>query len=135
MPERLNHAAVLVAAIVYFLWGWLWFSIFFSAQWTAYMGKGMPAPSPALYIESFLLGLILAYATGIALTRRPEDQTAAQGISFALFMGIAIYGTQTLNGALYAGTPIGLWLIDTGYVIIGFAIMAAIIGAWKKRVA
>jgi hypothetical protein len=132
MPERLNQLAVWVAAIVYFLFGWLWYTIF-AAPWTAFMGKSMPAPSPALYIESFVLGLILAYATGIALTRRPGDQTAGQGISFALFMGISIYGTQTLNQALYEGRALGLWLIDFGYVIVGFAIMAAIIGAWKRR--
>ncbi len=48
-------------------------------------------------------------------------------------MGIAIYGTQTLSQALYEARPIGLWLIDAGYVLIGFAIMGAIIGAWEKR--
>ena len=77
--------------------------------------------------------MILAYATAIAITRRPEDQTVAQGIGFALFMGIALYATQTLNAALYAGQPFLLWLIDTAYVVIGFAIIGAIVGGWKKR--
>jgi hypothetical protein len=133
MPERINHVATWVAAIVYFLWGWLWFSVLFAGQWTALMGKTMANPSAALFIESFVLGLLLAYATSIALSRRPEDQTVQQGISFALFMGIAIYGTQTLNQALYEGRPLALWLIDAGYVIIGFAIIGAIIGGWKKK--
>ena len=133
MSERLNHLAVWVAAIVYFLFGYLWYGVLFASMWTTYMNHQMAAPSAPLYIESFVLGLILAYATGVALTRRPEDQTMQQGISFALFMGISIFATQTLNQALYSGTAIGLWLINTGYVIVGFAIMAAIIGAWKKK--
>jgi hypothetical protein len=132
MPDRINHFAVWVAAVVYFLFGYLWYGVLFTSQWTAYMGHSMAAPAAALYIESFVLGLILAYATGMALTRRPEDQSAAQGISFALFMGISIFATQTLNQTLYAASPLGLWCINTGYVLIGFAIMAAIIGAWKK---
>jgi hypothetical protein len=135
VPDRINHLAVWVAAIVYFLLGYVWYSLLFGNVWMQLMGKQMSGaqPSPTLFVEGFLLGLILAYATAIALTRRPEDQTAQQGVSFALFMGLAIYGTQTLNNALYAGVPFTLWLINTGYVIVGFAIMGAIIGGWKKR--
>lgn len=50
-------------------------------------------------------------------------------------MGIALFATQTLNMALYEGKPLVLWLIDSGYVVIGFAIVGAIVGAWKKRTA
>lgn len=132
MPERLNHVAVWVAAIVYFLFGYLWYGVLFSAAWASYMGHPMGQATPLLYIESFVLGLILAYAAGIALSRRPEDQTVGQGVSFALFMGISIFATQTLNQTLYSGAPFGLWAINTGYVLIGFAIMAAIVGGWKK---
>lgn len=131
----MNHLAVWVAAIVYFLFGYLWYGVLFTAAWTSLMGTQMAAGTPALYVESFVLGLILAYATGMALSRRPEDLTVSQGISFALFMGIALYATQTLNTALYAHTPLMLWLINTGYVVIGFAIIGAIVGGWKSKTA
>jgi hypothetical protein len=134
MSERINHVAVWVAAIVYFLLGWVWYTVF-GAAWVAAMGKtSMDGGSnPMTYVWSFLLGLILAYATAIALTRR-DDQTAQMGVSFALFMGIALFATQTLNQVLYAGTPFVLWLINTGYVVVGFAIIGAIVGGWKKKV-
>ena len=132
MPNRINHVAVWVAAIAYFFFGYLWYGLLFGAKWADLMGKPMAAGSVALYIESFILGLLLAYATAIALSRRPEDLTAQQGVSFAIFMGIAIYATQTLNNALYAGQPIALWLINTGYVVIGFALIGAIVGGWRK---
>ena len=131
MPDRINHLAVWVAAIVYYIFGAAWFTTF-GAAWDALLGKPMAA-TPMVFVASFVLGLILAYATAIAITRRPEDQTAKQGISFALFMGIALYATQTLNQALYAGQPFLLWLIDTAYVVIGFGIVGGIVGAWKKR--
>jgi hypothetical protein len=134
MPDRINHLAAWVAAIVYFVFGWAWYTIF-SGPWMALNGKtaANSQGTPATYVESFILGLILAYATAIALTRRPEDQTLSQGISFAFFMGIALYATQTLNQALYESKPVLLWLIDSGYVVVGFAIIGAIVGAWKKR--
>jgi hypothetical protein len=134
MPERINHLATWVAAIAYFLLGWVWYAFLFGGPWMTFMGKTSPNMSPmvSLYVESFVLGLILSYATAIALARRSEDQTMQQGISFALFMGIAIYATQSLNHALYESTPLGLWAIDTGYVLVGFAIIGAIVGGWKK---
>jgi hypothetical protein len=135
MPERINHAAAWVAAIVYFLFGYVWYVLLFGTMWMQLMGKTMSQAAPALYAESFVLGLILSYAAAIALSRRPEDQTVQQGISFALFMSIAIYCTQTLNNTLYAGSSIGLWFINAGYVVVGFAIIGAIVGGWKKKTA
>lgn len=136
MSGRINHLATWIAAIVYYLFGYLWFDLLFRTQWQALSGVSMStAPAPLMLVESFVLGLILAYATSMALTRRAGDQTVAQGISFALFMGVSIFATQTANQALYLGQPLGLWLIDTGYVIVGFAIMAAIIGGWKAKTA
>jgi len=79
------------------------------------------------------MGLILAYGTAIALSRRPEDLTLQQGIGIAVFMGVVLYGTMTLNQALYEHRSFGLWAIDFGYVLIGFAIIGAIVGAWRKK--
>jgi ABC-type Mn2+/Zn2+ transport system permease subunit len=135
MPDRVNHLAVWVSAIVYFLFGAVWYTIT-GPTWLAFLGKTKESlpNSPTLYIASFVLGLILAYATAIALTRHPEDQSVAQGVSFALFMGIAVYATQTLNHVIFEGRSIGLWVLNTAYTIIGFAIVGAIVGGWKRRV-
>jgi hypothetical protein len=135
MPNRINHFAVVVAAIVFFAWGYLWYGLLFGNQWLAAMGKTMAdfQSSPTTYLWSFILGLILSYATAMALTRHPEDQSVAQGISFALFMGIALYATQTLNHLIYENGSMTLWIINTAYTVIGFAIIGAIVGAWKKQ--
>jgi len=135
MPMRINHLAVWVAAIVYWVLGAVWYGFLFGNAWISLIGKVPPPASAVTYIASFLLGLVLAYATAVALSRRPEDLTLQQGVSFALFMGIALFATQTLSQFLYEGRPFGLWLIDTGYVVIGFAIIGAIVGAWRPRTA
>ena len=53
MPDRVNHFAVWVAAIVYFLFGYLWYGLLFTSLWTSLMGgaimreitsTGPPAP-------------------------------------------------------------------------------------------
>jgi Protein of unknown function (DUF1761) len=137
MSDRINHLAVWVSAIVFFMWGYLWYGVVFGARWLALLGKTMADlnSSPLVYIESFVLGLILAYATAMALTRRPDDQSVSQGVSFALFMGLALYAGQTLNHAIYEAQPFELWLLNTAYTVIGFAFVGAIVGGWKKSAA
>ena len=135
MPDRINHLAVWVAAIAFFIWGFIWYTVLFSAPWHALANIPAAMPPVATLVESFVLGLVLAYTTAMALTRRAEDQTLQQGISFALFMGIGLYLTQTLNHVIYEGRPFALWAINTGYTILGFVIIAAIVGAWKKKAA
>lgn len=134
MSERVNHLAVWVAAIVYYGLGFVWYAVF-GRVWLAAHGPVSPTmrfTETPLLIISFLLGLILAYATAIALSGRPDQQSAGRGVAFALFMGITLYATQSFNHALYEGTPFALWLVDTGYVIVGFAVVGAIVGGWKS---
>ena len=128
MPSRINHMAVWVAAFVFFGWGYLWYGLLFGNQWMAALGRTPTVAPPTTYLWSFILGLILAYATGMALSRHPEDLSLSQGISFALFMGIALYATQTLNHLIYESGSMTLWIINTAYTVIGFAIIGAIVG-------
>jgi hypothetical protein len=133
MPARLNHVAVFVAAVVFFLWGWLWFTIF-SAPWKALVGNIPTNTSPAIFIESFVLGWIMSYAVGIALTNHEHPQPARHGVEFGLFMGIGLIATMMLNGFLYEGKPVALWAIDAGYAVTGLAIIGAIVSGWRRKV-
>src|ERR1700726_3607510 len=110
MPARLNHVAVFVAALAFFLWGWLWFTIF-SAPWKALVGNIPMNTSPMIFVESFVLGWIMSYPVGIALTNNEHPQPARHGIEFGIFMGVGLIATNMLNGFLYEGRPIALWAI------------------------
>ena len=132
MPNRINHLAVFVAAVVFFAWGALWFTAL-GGIWAGLIGHLPGNPSPAPFIISFVMGWIVSYVVAIALTRHPEDQTARQGVGFGLFTGIGLYATMLLNQFTFEQRPFALWLIDAGYAVIGFAIVGAIVGGWKKR--
>ena len=60
--NRINHLAVWAAAIAYFLFGWLWYGVVFSAPWTALMGRTAAEQQtpPTVYLWSFVLGLVLS---------------------------------------------------------------------------
>ena len=136
MSARINHLAVIVAAVVFFLFGWVWYAMLFGNMYAALMGVKATGqmPSVGVLIGTFVIGLFIAYIIAIALGKGGE-QTAADGIKFGLFMSIGLIASTMLIGAINGGMPLGIWEINSGWAVIGIAIMSAIIGGWKTRVA
>lgn len=138
MPSKsINHAAAWVGAIAFFVWGYVWHAVLFKSQYTAFMSQmcgQMNPTTPLPYIVGFLMALVIGYGSAIALADS-EHPTASHGISFGLFMGVVFFASITLTQTLFRGQPITLWLLDAGFALIGFAIVGAIVGGWKRRAA
>ena len=136
MPSKsINHLAVWVAAIVFFVWGYVWFGVIFKAQTTAMLTAGgapLTPAGPVAYIVGFLMALVLGYGSAIALADS-STPTAAHGVSFGIFMGIVFYASVTLTSTLFANLPLSGWLLNVGWALIGFAIVGAIVGGWRKK--
>ncbi len=143
MSSRVNHLAVLVAAVAFFLLAWLWYSLLFGSMYMAQIAQ-MTGKSTAMtsggamlwpMVETFLLGWFLAYVIGTALSMRPDPNPAGRGLGFGLFIGIGVYASMTLMGVVWGGLSFGLWAINAGFVIVAMAIMGWIIGAMSARTA
>jgi len=135
--KGINHAAAWVGAIVFYLWGYLWFGVIFKSATAAAMSQFGPITNPVTtgtYILAFIMALILGYGTANALADS-STPTVAHGISFGVFMGVVFYGSVTFTTALFAGRGMGLWYLDIGWALIGFAIVGAIVGGWRSRAA
>jgi hypothetical protein len=141
MSSRVNHLAVFVAAIAFFLISFVWYSYIFGAMYMAQIAQmtgkasAMPANMTMPLIETFLLGWFLAYVIGTALSMRPDPNPATRGLGFGIFMGIGVYASMTLMGVVWGGVTFGLWAINAGFVVVAMAIMGWIIGAWSARTA
>lgn len=133
---RVNHVAVIVAAIVYWLLGWLWYTVF-KTPWVAMTGL-TPAQmntGATPYIVSIIVSILVAYVVAIALSDTTNPNPARHGVEFGLFFGIGLIMLTALTTYMYEARPLGLWLIDTGYHAVSLAVMGGIIGAWRKRAA
>lgn len=140
MGSRINHLAVLVSAIVFFLLSYVWFTLLFGSLYVAQMTKmGLPSGTSgsmtAPLIGTFLLGWFLAYVIAVALSMRPDPNPGARGFGFGLFIGIGVYASMTMLGVLWGGLPFALWAINAGFVVVAMAIMGWIIGAWSAKTA
>ena len=131
--NRINHLAVFVAAIAYFAWGAVYFTVF-GNQWLALTGltKAQVQPSAVPYTVAFLMAWLFSYGAAIALGKS-KDSGARDGVQFAIFMGIVFYASTVLTTTLFELRSVGLWAFDSVYVIVGMAISCAIVGGWRAK--
>jgi hypothetical protein len=118
---------------VFFVLGWIWYDLLFGRLWMS-LSQHVAPTSPSNMIPqfagSFILGWVLAYVIAIALADTSNPNPARHGIEFGIFMGLGIFGTMLGLEYIYEGRTFTLWAINTGYVVVGMAIMGAIVGAW-----
>jgi hypothetical protein len=136
MPH-INYLAVLVAGVVIFMLGGLWYSrLLFAKRWVSLQGKTMEEMSaaggsmPVMYIQAFLCALITAWVMDIVIGFLPLlDVVRALKLAVICWLGFA--AVTSYATALFSGKPRSLWLIDTSYNLVSFVIAAAILASWR----
>ena len=131
--SQINYLAVVVAAIISFVIGGVWYSpIMFAKAWmkengfeeedlkNANMGK--------IFGSSFILALIISF--NLAAFIGPQGD-----LTFGLFAGFAAgFGWVAMSiGTMYLfeRRSFKLFLINAGYQIVTYTIMGGILGVWK----
>jgi hypothetical protein len=128
--------AVFVSAIAFFVLGWIWYDALFGRIWMSLSAHTSPTSAANMlpqFIASFILGWALAYVIAVALADTTNPSPARHGIEFGVFMGLGVFGTMLGLEYIYEGHPFALWAINAGYVVVGMAMMGAIVGAWRKN--
>ncbi|HWG57661.1 MAG TPA: DUF1761 domain-containing protein [Candidatus Acidoferrales bacterium] len=134
---KTNYAAVIVAAIVYWLLAALWYGLIFSKQWKALesaAGAHYQSPNLSNSVISYILGLLTAYILAQICAWRMAN-TAARGAAIGILLWIGFVGPVTLTTFMYEGRSLRLFALDEFYPLFGLALMGAILGAWKKKIA
>jgi hypothetical protein len=131
---KVNWWAILVADIVLFLLGWLWYDVLFGSMWMAAVREVTPQVGMASgwypFAVSLVTGFFLAYSLALILKwRGPVGPLEGAWIGFAF--GVLIFGTMTWMDYVYSGWGITLGFINVGYVAVGMGIQGAILAAWK----
>jgi hypothetical protein len=134
---RINWIAVLVAAIVHWLLGAVWFTTF-SKPWMA--GLRMPQeeleayaghPNFWPYVIAFLCNLVLAYVIA-RVVAMGESHNLFRGIRVGLLIGLAAAVAMVTEMA-FEMMGRTFMAISAGYPLVGCILMGIIIGAWKSK--
>jgi hypothetical protein len=135
--RSINHVAIIVAAVVFFAIGAVWYNVF-SKPWLEGIGKTVDqlarenGGSPLPYIVGFIAIVIMCYTLGW-IVQRGLTRSAGNGALTGATVAFGIVGAAL---ALYYGFEargITLWLINAGYVVLGLVISGAIIGGWRQK--
>jgi uncharacterized protein DUF1761 len=138
--HSLNWLAILVAAISTMVLGFLWYSpLLFAKAWTREMGYDpndkakmdeMRKSAGPAYAGSFVASLISAFTLALILHgMRAESLHFGLMASFHIWLGFV--ATVQFTGALFAKQSMKLFAINTGYQLVCFLAMGAILVLWK----
>jgi hypothetical protein len=131
---NINWLAVIVAAVVYFFFGSLWYQVLFRKLWARESGIKMDNPPKggamaSMMLKSFLGNLLAVIAVALLLNYAHGGDWMRTG-KIGAVAGFGIAGGSLWTNYNWHGKSVTLWLIDTGYTMFGLAIAAAIIGCW-----
>jgi Protein of unknown function (DUF1761) len=131
---RMNWLAILVAAIVHWLLGAVWFTVF-SKPWTAglrmpkeELDAAMAHPNFWPYVIAFLCNLILAFV--IARLLAIGTHTLVRGLRIGILVGLAAAAAMVTEMA-FEMMGQTFMVISAGYPLVGCILMGIILGAWK----
>ena len=134
---KINWLAVLVAALVAFFVGAIWYTALFGKLWIKLHGfseekvKEMQANmSPPRFFGGMLLSyLVLALALAILLTG-----FATPNIATGILLGLVFWlGSSAIaaTGHIASDKVYGVYLIDAGCHLVYLVLMGALLGAWQ----
>jgi hypothetical protein len=135
----INLWSVLVAAISTMVVGFLWYSpLLFARPWMVLMGydpedksklEEMRKGAGKMYALSFVASLVSAVVLAkiIAVTT-VSSALYGMKIGFAVWLGFVT--TVQLTSVLFAKQPVKLYLINTGYQLVCYLAMGAILAVW-----
>lgn len=138
----INYLAVLVAGIVIFVLGGLWYSpVLFAKRWIALQGRteeqmraqAAAANMPVMYVSAFVCGFVTAWVMAMILAHIASTMTLNVGygalVGFMCWLGFA--ATTSYATALFSGKPKQLWLIDSSYNLVSFVLAGMILAVWR----
>lgn len=135
-----NLISVLVAAVVSFLLGWLWYSpVLFGNMWVklnkfskthmnAAKKKGMKGMWSQMLL-SFIGSMVMIYVLAILLINVGAT-TVGTAVSAAFMVWLGFFAVPMLNMVLWEGKPFVLYSIAVGHHLVVLVISAVILVLW-----
>jgi hypothetical protein len=128
----MHFLPALVAAIAMFVIGGLWYSIFarFERQVLAAGASEITKP-PAVTLLQFF---VLSFVTALIFQRLfyfVHTPNALHGVHTAVLICLGTVVASKYMQKIFRHGSWTLFLIDSGYQLVSFAAMGAILGGWK----
>lgn len=138
---NVNLWAVLVAALATMVVGFLWYSpMLFARPWMVAMGydpdnkariQEMQKSAGKSYAISLVASLVSAFVLG-KIIHIATANTVLYGMKFGFAVWLGFVTTVQLTAKLFGNQSTKLYLINTGYQLVCYLAMGAILAAWPR---
>ena len=139
MPEvDINYLAVLVASVVAFALGALWYSpVLFAKPWMAAIGKtaeeikaeqegqSMAVTYGLTFVAWLVTAFVLAHFVDYTVST-----TIAGGLQTGFWTWLGFMITYEVIHGLFEGRDMRLYFINSGYHLVAMLIMGGVLAAW-----
>ena len=137
---KIKYPAVIVATIVHFILGGLWYSpLLFGNKflqlinWSPQQIQQMESESHAKELAiAFVMSLILVYILA-HFVQYTKATTAMGGIQTAFWLWLGFVVTTHVPTVIFEGRSFGLFLINVAYQFVGCALAGVILAVWRTR--
>ena len=134
MGVQINMYVVLIAALVNYIIGAIWYGVIFGKSWSKMTGVSEIKPD----IQNVLFGLLGAFLTSYILACVivfANFFMKTSGITGGLICGflnwLGFIAPVTIGSVTYEKKPWALWFINNGYWLLSLLIMGSILSVWK----
>ncbi|NNF26961.1 MAG: DUF1761 domain-containing protein [Gemmatimonadetes bacterium] len=129
-PSSINLVPALIAGIVTFLLGGLWYGPLFGAKWMASVGVTAADLKPPVFATGFLSYIVLAGSLSVLL-----NWTGADSIGAGMVVGLVAWVGTALalgaNTAAFSGRPRRAFAIESAFQLVAFLAIGGILGGWQ----
>jgi hypothetical protein len=135
-----NLWAVLVCAVATMVAGFVWYSpALFANPWMQLMGMDpndkakiaeMQKSAGPSYAMSMVASILTAFVLGKIISVAGAA-TAVDGLKIGMVVWLGFVTTVQFTNALFSRQRNKLYLINTGYQLVCYLAMGAILGAWR----
>src|SRR5256885_13455717 len=138
MNTRINHLAVWILIVVYFLIGWGWYAIW-GDTWLNLHAKTATdierTHNLGAYALAFVASIVVNYTLAMLISRLKPGEGAWCGLNLGLMCWFAFvfmeYATISVFSA-FETNPWPLICIDMGRPLIGFAISGFVLAKFRR---
>ena len=134
MKNSIHHKAVLVAAIVYQLVGFLWYQVLFSSLWQNASGvstldieKMGPSPHLIALVGAFAFAYVFAYLQH----KLTNDLTTGLLLILLLWLGVTL--PDSIPHYTFLSIPNTVLILDVLHTLVSMLAAGSILLIWKKK--
>jgi hypothetical protein len=137
---KIKYPAVIVATLVHYFLGGLWYSPLLFANKFLQLINWSPDKVAAMENQSHAKELVIAFVTSLVLVyilahfvQYTKATTAMAGIQTAFWLWLGFIVTTQAATVIFEQRPLGLYLLNIGYQFVGCALAGAILAVWRPR--